>query len=272
MVSICIKENESKIQDFLIDEIKHSSIPNIYYSKHNFKIYKNIIVHYKGNNQSDFYSFMSTIISDAITNFYEPKIIKRLLLHEYFYFDSNDKKVILDDFNNLSKKCKDKNIYLNVNNYIKENKSIVLEGFVNFRLKKYTSTLDELLENAVNKFVLDKEYLEFVSLLRIYVDSKIPEPCILHLIYVNHEAILLDENINVIEQEMFSSDYMSDISFSSNDYALNTLIGKLPQTIHLHLISPKDEFINTLELIFGEKIKICDGCEICNAYKLLNLK
>ena len=71
---------------------------------------------------------------------------------------------------------------------------------------------------------------------------------------------------------MFSSDYMSDISFSSNDYALNTLIGKLPQTIHLHLISPKDEFINTLELIFGEKIKICDGCEICNAYKLLNLK
>ena len=119
---------------------------------------------------------------------------------------------------------------------------------------------------------MDKEYLEFVSLLKIYVDSKIPEPITINLIYVNQESILLDEIGNMVKNEDFNSEYLSDITFSQNDFALNTLIGKLPQKIILHLISPKDEFINTLELIFGERIKTCDGCEICSAYKLLNLK
>lgn len=272
MISLCIKDNHSNIQDFLMKKISESTIPNIYYSKHNFKIYKNVIIHYVGTNKDDFYSFMSHVISDTIANFYEPLIIKRLINSQYFYFDPSDKKAILEEYSASSDKCDDRNNYYEIYKYIKENKSIILDGFVNFRMPNYVATLDELLENAVSKFVLDKEYLEFVSLLKIYVDSKIPEPIKVNLIYVNKESILLDENGDVIPAHDFDSEYLSDISFSQNDYALNTLIGELPQTITLHLISPKDEFINTLELIFGERIKICDGCEICSAYKLLNLK
>ena len=128
-----------------------------------------------------------------------------------------------------------------------------------------------MLENAVSKFVLDKEYLQFVSLLKTYVDSKVPEPCTINLIYVNQESILLDEFGNIIEYVEFNSEYLSDISFSQNDYALNTLIEKLPQEILIHLISPKDEYIDTINLIFGDRVKICSGCELCSAYKLLNL-
>ena len=272
MVSICIKDANSNIQDFLMKKISESEIPNIYYSKHNFKIYKNVIIHYSGKETEKFYNFVSSIISDTIVEFYEPKIIKRLIYSEYFYFDINDKKAIFDEYYIVSKKYKNRNIRPDISKYIKNHKSIILHGFVNFRLAHYISELDELLENAVSKFVLDKEYLEFVSLLRVYVDSKIPEPITINLIYVNKESILLDHKGNIIEVEDFNSEYLSDISFSQNDYALNTLIGKLPQEINIHLISPKDEFINTLELIFDEKIKICDGCEICSAYKLLNLK
>ena len=69
----------------------------------------------------------------------------------------------------------DSTILFNVNKYIKENKSIILTGFVSFRLKNYVLELDELIESAVNKFLIDKEYLEFVSLLKIicrFKDSK----------------------------------------------------------------------------------------------------
>lgn len=165
----------------------------------------------------------------------------------------------------------DSTILFNVNKYIKENKSIILTGFVSFRLKNYVLELDELIESAVNKFLIDKEYLEFVSLLKSYVDSKIPSPDIINLIYVNEEALLIDKNSNLIEMQDFDCEYLSDISFSKNDYALNTLIGILPQKIQIHLISPKDDFIKTLELIFTSKIEICSGCEICSAYKFLNL-
>lgn len=271
MVSICIKDNHFNIQDFLIDEIGNLSFPDIYYSKHSFKVYDNVIVHYVGKNLEDFYTLISTVISHAIVKFYEPEIIKKMIYKDYFYFDSYEKNIILEECSSISNKCEDIQVKNNINKYITENKSIVLDGFVSFRLKEYISSLSELLETTVSKFVLDKEYMQFVSLLKAYVDSKIPEPITINLIYVNNQTILLDEMGNIIEYEDFNSEYLSDITFSQNDYALNTLIGKLPKEILVHLISPKDEFIHTIELIFDKRVKICSGCEICSAYKLLNI-
>ena len=61
---------------------------------------------------------------------------------------------------------------------------------------------------------------------------------------------------------------MSDISFSSNDYALNTLLNLVPKKITIHLIDGYvDEFINTLKLIFQDKVQICEDCDICLLYK-----
>ena len=64
--------------------------------------------------------------------------------------------------------------------------------------------------------------------------------------------------------------YFSDITFSDNDFILNTLLNILPQKIYLHLvsISPNNfDFINTIKLVFENKITICQDCNICNLYK-----
>ena len=67
---------------------------------------------------------------------------------------------------------------------------------------------------------------------------------------------------------MVKAKYLSDISFSSNDYMLNSLLTLLPRKIYIHLIDNCiDEFINTLNLIFEKRISICTNCNICNFYK-----
>ena len=68
---------------------------------------------------------------------------------------------------------------------------------------------------------------------------------------------------------MLDSKYVSDISFSSNDYTLNALLTLLPKKIYIHIINgTEDEFINTLKLIFDNRVYICNDCNICNAYKI----
>lgn len=156
--------------------------------------------------------------------------------------------------------------------YLQSNKSIVIEGFVNFRLQNYIHRLDLLVEQSVNQFIVDKEYIEFVNLLKNYVSSKVPDDSVVNLIYVNSEGILLSDDGKIIDLEKFDSRYLSDVSFSNNDYVLNTLVGLLPSKIILHLISPRDQFIKTVELIFEKKVELCTGCELCNAYNLLNLR
>lgn len=279
MISICIKDNNKDLQNFLINEINKSSIDNILYSKHSFKIYDNVIVHYKGNDVEAFYDFLSKTLSRSIEIFYEHKKVRRLIQFEYFYFDRNDKKIIFDEYkilinkiSNHEKKLKFNKINIPMKNYLKDNKSIVLEGFLNFRLREYIAYLRDLLQESVNQFIIDKEYIEFVNLLKDYVDSKIPNKDIVNLVYVNNEAILLSQNGNIIKLDEFDSKYLSDISFSNNDYVLNTLVGLLPKQIILHLSTPEDNFIKTIELIFGDKVKICKGCSLCSAYEILNLK
>lgn len=83
---------------------------------------------------------------------------------------------------------------------------------------------------------------------------------VVHLIYSSSESILLDKNQNLIigTDDIFKAKYLSDISFSSNDYALNTLLNLLPQKINIHLEDNKiDEFINTIKLIFENRVHLC---------------
>ena len=102
------------------------------------------------------------------------------------------------------------------------------------------------------------EYLEFIELLKTYIQSKPIGANTLHLVYNNQASMVLDENKNLIEPdgEIFKHTYLSDISFSSNDYALNILLTIIPKKLIIHTETEDDEFINTLKLIFENRVVI----------------
>lgn len=275
MKSFCFKTNNTQILNYLLNRIQEIDFENLIYSQNQFKIYKNITIHYRGNNNNKFYNFLTELIGEVVIEFYEEKILKQLINYNYFYFDEYEKNKILENCMQLiepemynTKLLDNKNI----KEYVKENKAMILDGFVYFRLKAYLEYLDEVVDSGVNQFVIEKEYREFISLLRVYVESKVPEYNLLHLIYINGESILLDEKRNIVSvsENIYNAKYLSDISFSSNDFALNTLLCLLPRRIEIHLIDDEDEFINTLKLIFEGRVTICKDCDICKTYKILN--
>ena len=174
-----------------------------------------------------------------------------------------------DDFTNIFDK-KFKLLYRNFYNYLLSNKKIFLEGFINFRIKEYMDFIDNLLNESTSNFIVEQEYLEFISLLRTYINSRENTIDTVHIIYSNSESILLNDKKQIINisDNMVKAKYLSDISFSSNDYMLNSLLTLLPRKIYIHLIDNCiDEFINTLNLIFEKRISICTNCNICNFYK-----
>lgn len=278
MKSFCIKTNNDNIIKYLLNNLACMNFEDIYFIDKKFKIYKNVIIHYKGTNESEFLNLISSLISDCILLFFEPLLIKRCINLNYFYFDDFEKKLIeknsynyiqIDEDDTL--KYRKDEIWVNVLNYLLENKSMILEGFVNFRLENYLDTINDIVDYSVNKYIVEKEYTEFINLLKIYIDSKQSEADLVHLVYTNGESILLDSGRNIISlsDNIFNAKYLSDISFSSNDYALNALLTLLPKRIELHVIGYEDEFINTLKLIFGNRIFICKDCNICRTYKIL---
>lgn len=274
MKSYCIKTNNEEIIHYLLDRIEKINYEDIYYCNKEFKIYKNVLVHYVGSNIDGFICFVSQLITEAILKFYEEKLINRMINSNYFYFDDYEKRIILENCKELCKiefEEKKETLYIEIKKYIEENKSIVLDGIINFRIKQYINILDNIVDMAVNQYIIEKEYTEFINLLKIYVNTTEVGADIIHLIYTKGESILLDKEKNIIplSDNIFNAKYLSDITFSSNDYALNTLLSIVPKKLEIHLIDAEDEFINTLKLIFEDRIYICKDCNICKTYKMI---
>ena len=283
MRSICIKINNPRVIEYLLEKLNGIELDDFYFSCKKFKIYHNIILHFKGRNEKLFLKTISKILAFLVIELYEEKIINTLIKSEYFYFNNFEQKQIaeisLEDLYDAnesvySEKKRFNMLYNRFYEYLTSHHSIVLKGFITFRIKNYFEALLEQIDKSVNKYIIEKEYTEFISLLKMYVSSEPSSIEIIHLVYSNCKSTLLDENKNAIkiEDDVFNAKYLSDISFSSNDYALNTLLSLLPHRIYIHLIDGiRDEFINTIKLIFEDRVTVCTDCSICKMYKSGNL-
>lgn len=272
MKSYCIKTDNEIIIEYLLNKFLNIDFPDIYYCHKSFKIYENVIIHYKDSNIEKFENIVANLILDTILEFYQEKIIKRIINVNYFYFDDFERNIIFENCVEFLKQDEfeiKETLFKEIKAYIKDNRNIVLEGVANFRINEYIKLIDNIVDMSVNKYIIEKEYKEFINLLKIYVNTSESKMEIIHLIYVNGESILLDKDKNIIQIDcnINNAKYLSDITFSSNDIALNTLLSLLPKKIQIHLITKEDEFINTLKSIFDNRVELCTDCNICRTYK-----
>ena len=278
MKSLCIKTNNSNLLQYLLNELRHLELDNVCFSLKNFKHYNNVIIHYNGNNNSEFINKISYILSLMVIDELEDQILTNIISQNYFYFNIDEQKQIINlcfdiMIENFSNNFEQKLQILNslFYNYLLCNKSLYLTGFLTFRMQNYINILDTILSEAVNSFIIEKEYLEFISILRLYINSQSSNCNTVHFVYSENHSILLDENKQIIDtsSNLFNAKYLSDITFSNNDYILNTLLTLLPNHIYIHLIDNcKDEFINTLKTIFEHRVIVCTDCNICSLYNV----
>ena len=97
MRSFCFKTNNTKIISYLLKRIEEIDFEDLVYSENKFKIYKNVILHYKGKEYKKFNKFLSSLLEEIVIEFYEEKILKQLINYNYFYFDDYERKGILDN-------------------------------------------------------------------------------------------------------------------------------------------------------------------------------
>lgn len=281
MKTVCVKTNNLKVTDYLLENLKELNLEGVYFSCHKFNIYNNFFIHYKGTDIELFLSYICNILASMVLDIFEESIIKKILSREYFYFDTIEKRQIMeniqeqlldlsDDVNNRGDLLFDK-FY----DFLENNSKLYLKGFMTFRQKPYIGELEKLIDTAVNQYLIEKEYTEFVSLLKLYVNSEGTKTDFVHLIYTQNEPILLDSKKNIIQTDinLTNAKYLSDINFSSCDMILNTLLNIIPEKIYIHLVNDElDEFITTLQLIFEKRVHICKDCAICAIYKRKNKK
>ena len=159
MESFVIKTNNAKIINFLQTEFEKIELENIKISRKKFKIYKNIIIHYKGKNKKQFLYKLSCILAKAIEKFYEKEILKSYINYNYFYFEEYEREIILRisfkiiEIQKKEFEYKTEILKELLYDYLMESNTVILDGIVNFRIKEYKEILSYVAEIAIENYL-----------------------------------------------------------------------------------------------------------------------
>lgn len=236
-----------------------------------------------------FHHYVANALSDIIINFWEPKIIKKIIKENYFYFNSDEQNKIYEftkDILNFNETVGKQVLFYQIKrkifvlhkilDYLNVNNTIILDGFINFRLKDYIYQLEEAVDKAIDEYLMDKEYREFIKLLRYFVDLQEPKRELVNLVLQGGEFFLLDDKMNPIEKdEAMSLIAKENPSINVDDVLVSTLINMAPRKIVVHGFKGREkiEVINALYNIFEDRISFCNNnCEICSELKPLKTK
>jgi len=224
---------------------------------------------------------ISNALADFIIQEYEEKLLSRIINTNYCYFSTGEKKNILELSLRIVKN-EDKNlvnslfqvhrrnvIVRRLIEYLENSESIILEGFVNFRLKDYMKDLEEVVEKAVDDFLMEREYNEFIKLLKYFVDIQEPKFEVIHvLISYDSKYILLDEKHKEITNECIQ-EFVNDISqgdINYDDLLVSSLITMAPKKVVIHSNGQfrNKELLETIKNVFSGKVVLCTQCELCS--------
>ncbi len=216
--------------------------------------------------------YVSNILYRIVIDNYRKKEMFEFLTDNYFFLKQNEILEVEDEIVKVLKaekptKNEDSIYCLNrvnsmiekIRECISENQEINVEGFITFRMRKLRDDIEKIIDKVVERYMVEKEYEEFVKLLKYFVEiqeSKIEE--------IN---IIIEEDNNYIIKDKEGKDLyyeflreltaeQGSLELNIEDILISGLITNAPNSI---IIYGRDnctnkEFLDTIENVFGDRV------------------
>lgn len=225
--------------------------------------------------------YVSDILYNVVIDYYKRKELFEFITDSYFFLKQDEiievEKDIMDVLRSENG-IKDENyifysntinsIHTKIRECIEENREININGFITFRMRELREDIENIIEKVVEKYMVEKEYREFIKLLKYFVDiqeSKVEE--------IN---IVLEGNRNYKVFDGYGMDVLSEfmtelvdsklgVDANVEDVIISGLITNAPRNIIIHneSLCTNVEFLDTIRNVFGDRVKACNGCSLC---------
>jgi putative sporulation protein YtxC len=219
-------------------------------------------------------TYVANHLCNYIVKYGEENFIYHSIMKRYQYFNNEETKAVFhntvqllaenstcEEYHRLQNDILSKLLY-----YLEANQEIVIDGFVKFRLRDYQEYLINIIDQAVDTYMVELEYQEFISVLRYFVRINTEQALTIQVMMKNSGPyLLLDES-----GELLRYQYIDFVDrHTEDDYAellISTLINIAPQKIILHNIHGEANavLIKTLKNIFQERICVLDDNKLGN--------
>lgn len=231
--------------------------------------------------------YVSNILYRIVVDNYRKKEMFEFLTENYFFLKQTEIMEVEDEILKTLK-CEDSfkdedSIYcLNrINSVIEKIRECILEkqelninGFITFRMRKLRDDIEKIIDKIVERYMIEKEYKEFIRLLKYFVEI---QECKIDTINIiiqegNHYIVKDEEGKNLYRdflEELTGSEDNLDVNME--DILISGLITSAPRSIVIHKKenSLNKEFLDTIENVFGNRVIYCEGCSDCLEKKII---
>lgn len=222
---------------------------------------------------------ISNILAEYILNTYDIIFAKKVLTKNYKNLVSEEKKEIFCDFiekkshENFSehfniRKTRIVNLLLE---HLKVSDEIILDGFVNFRLKDNKKYVEAFIRDLISEHLEKSEYNEFINLLKYFVDVQTPKVSIVQIMFEDEKGFVLLDAFNNRITQVYHDEFLEDFvdeDVNKNDLLISSLLTLAPLRVIVHKIRSfeNSKIISSVENIFGSRVVLCKGCDFCDTF------
>ncbi|MGS0764811.1 sporulation protein YtxC [Syntrophomonas curvata] len=230
---------------------------------------------------------IAEILAEHIVKDWGGKLLWREIMRTCRHLPAQERNNVHQRAMDFLKKCHDNeslNLLLNFSrknriahrlfDYISNNITVNVEGFINFCMQDYLTELKFAVEVALEELRNQKEYNDFVNLLRYFVDTQAPKIYEVNLMMSGNGMFYLWDGQGIKIEENYINYYLDEMlmdEINLDDVLISILITIAPRKIVLHNVAKVDsEPVAMIKSVFKEKISECHGCERCCQYQLEN--
>ncbi|TDA68257.1 MAG: hypothetical protein D9V47_08390 [Clostridia bacterium] len=214
-------------------------------------------------------------VASLLTEQWEEQLISKIVNDNYYFFQQGEDVDVKQRARQiLATAAADRSSKVagSLLTYLEDNDYLNLDGFLNFRLPDYLGQLEEAVDKAVDEYLVEKEYKEFMRLLRYFVANQEPRvdkvqvflssPGVFQ-VYDNEDSVLTNTGRGGFQVEL----RRKEVNYE--DVLISALITIAPRSILLHVAGSGEleTTVSTLKNVFAEKLQICPGCPKCKQRK-----
>ncbi|MBU5590628.1 putative sporulation protein YtxC [Clostridium sp. MSJ-4] len=225
---------------------------------------------------------ISNCIYDIIINLICEEEIYKYIEDNYFFLGEDEIREVEEKIVNILKvnkgieeeidiyyANKKNNILTKIQECMEERGELNIDGYMTFRVKEIMCDIEEISNKAIERYMVEKEYNEFIKLLKYFVEiqeSKFDKVNI--IIAEDGTYSIKDEEGNDLLNSFISEVIefrFNNPSINMEDVIMSGLITNVPKfiTIHGRLNCLNKEFIDTIKNVFGDRVEFCEGCKLC---------
>ncbi|MGE7272485.1 sporulation protein YtxC [Brevibacillus panacihumi] len=163
-------------------------------------------------------------------------------------------------------------VYQKAFQYLETERSIHLTGFIRFRLQEHWNELFELVEAGIDDYLEEKQYEEFVELLRYFIAAQDSKQEVVHIVpSVDKPFHLYDKKGDRLWLEQLDAVLnLEEQQCRDEDYLVSALVTLAPQSIVLHQAGDKPGLAKTIQSIFDSRLITCHSCQLCRGKRVLD--